>query len=272
MDLDVSRSTVMRRISALEEGLKVRLFDRLPEGYFLTPAGERMMQAVAKMEEEVVTAERQLAGQDHQLSGTIRITLPAALAAFPLAEQFVKFRTLHPNIDLELITTYSMADLARREADIALRMSNDPPEDLVGRRLMKVARACYVAEGWQGASSAEQTDIPCIGWSSSSDVSFWFRQAGIKHCKVNSLIDDPFATLEAVRAGFGAAILPCFMADKAKGVKRLAGGSLILETDLWVLTHKDLRKTAKVRLFSAFISGALLDQRELLEGRCSGAG
>ncbi len=244
----------------------VRLFDRNPTGYLLTQAGEDLLRAATDMETLMLDASRRLAGQDDKVSGIIRVALSAPLVAGPLADDLTLFTQRHPDIRLELLTSYGMANLFRREADVAVRISNDPPDDLVGRRILTVARSCYAASRCihEGRLEASQK---WIGWSTGSDAAHWYDETDYPNMEMGAIIDDPFATLEAVRAGMGAAILPCFMGDAAPGVSRIPPGKLLLKQDMWVLTHKDLRKTARVRIFTDFISKALLQRKDLYEGK-----
>jgi len=264
--LGVSRSTVLRRITALEEAVGVRLFDRQPTGYLTTRAGENLLETALQIESLALDAGRRLAGQDDNLSGTIRVAVSAALVAGPLADSLAQFVKNHPDIRLELLTSYGMANLFRREADVAIRISNDPPDALVGRRLLTVARSCYAASRTITAGQLADNQ-KWIGWSSSSEATHWYDETDYPAIEMGTIIDDPFATLGAVQAGVGVAILPCFMGDLAPGISRIPPGKLLLKQDMWVLTHRDLRKTARIRVFTDFISSAILKHKDLYEGK-----
>jgi DNA-binding transcriptional LysR family regulator len=260
--LGVNRSTVLRRITAFEERMGVRLFERLPNGYFTTAAGDEMIASAQKMEELVNDMDRRVAGQDKQLSGTIRISLSGPLASYVLMPDFAVFSRLHPDIKLEVLTNYAMPDMERREADVAIRVSNDPPEDLIGRRIVKVARAIYV-----GANNTETTNLNWIRWSSSSSQQQRSATSPFIEPTTGIVISDPYATIKALEAGMGASILPCYMGDLEQGLVRLPLHNLQGKADLWILTHKDLRNTARIRKFTDFITKALASHRNLLEGK-----
>lgn len=266
LSLGISRSTILRRITALEAGMGVRLFDRRATGYLTTQAGEELMETACEMERLALDAGRRLLGQDSKLSGSIKVALSAALIAGPLVDELSKFVKLHPDIRLELLTSYGMANLFRREADVAIRISNDPPDELVGRRVLTVARSCFAASNCiqNGRLNADQK---WIGWSTGSDAAHWYEEAEYPNIEMGAIIDDPFATLEAVRAGMGVAILPCFMGDQVEGVCRIPPGKLLLKQDMWILTHRDLRKTARIRVFTDFITKAILRNKEMYEGK-----
>lgn len=273
--LVVNRSTVLRRITAFETRLGVRLFERLPDGYFTTPAGEEMMQSTIKMEAAADEASRRVAGRDNRLSGTITVSLSVALAAYVLMPDLAAFSQAHPGIRLEILSTYDMPDLARREADVAIRISNDPPEDLVGRRVVKVARAAYIgaahigeARGRHARPNDPDASLSLIGWSTDPSSLQWAEDSHIPRLPVGTIITDPFATVKALEAGMGISILPCYMGDSEPGLCRIPAGNLQRLTDLWILTHRDLRHTARIRQFTSYIAGSVLQHRDLLEGRC----
>ncbi len=267
--LDVNRTTVLRRITAFEETLGVRLFERLPNGYFTTAAGEDMKRAVEQVEGFINDADRRLAGRDARLSGTIRISIPSALAIRLLMNDLTTFAKEHPDIRLEIMTTYDMPDLARREADVAIRISNDPPEDLVGRRILKVARAAYVSAKFLPNCDDEeaQQQLSWIGWTLDSSSLQWVEDSDHPDLPVSTIITDPNATIKALSLGLGMSILPCFMGDQESDLYRMPPGRLQQQADLWILTHKDLRNTARIRKFTSFIADALLRHHDLLEGR-----
>lgn len=253
----------------MESELGLRLFERTPEGYFTTQAGEELQVSVERMEAESISVSRRLAGRDMQLSGAIRIALPAVLATYSLIDAFAAFKRKHPEITLEILSTYTMPDLTRRDADVAIRLSNDPPDDLVGRRVLKLAKAAYVSREWfaREPDLLSRQELGWIGWSLDPDTDQWRADSDFPDVPVNMVVTDPHTTVEAVKAGMGMSILPCFIGDVEPGLQRVPPGHLTMKTDIWVLTHKDLRKTARIRLFTKFIAERLLEQQDLFEGR-----
>jgi len=131
--LGVTHSTVFRRLGAIEEQIGVRLFERFRDGYVPTPAGETTAETAARLEDEVLTLERRLSGQDLRPSGVVRITTTDTLGTI-LMRHLQAMRALHPGIQFEVVISNAMANLTRREAEIAIRPTLEPPESLVGRR------------------------------------------------------------------------------------------------------------------------------------------
>src|SRR4051812_22413102 len=143
--LGVNHTTVLRRIAAFEQMLGVKLFVRSPAGYTLTVAGEEVAAGARAMQETAHAVERTIAGRDLRLTGSVRVTSTDTLAASLLLPALASFTRAQPGIALEVTTTNVMANLTRRDADVAVRPTTNPPANLVGRRVATVAIAIYAA-------------------------------------------------------------------------------------------------------------------------------
>ena len=260
--LGVNHSTVFRRLGALEARLGVRLFERLPGGYAATAAGEDLLRGAARIETEALQLDRRLAGRDLSLSGSLRLTAPDDVAEHLLTAPLAGFRRSYPEISLEVVIDNRMLSLTKREADVALRPSSRPPEVLVGRRVGPLASALYGTDG-----TAPET-APWIAWEEGGgppDVARWVEQQVAPERIVyrsNSMLH----LLAACRAGVGVALLPCFLADPEPALERLAPPDTALTTELWLLTHPDLRRSARVRALLDFLFEALRPMRPKLAG------
>lgn len=264
--LGVNHSTVFRRIGAFETALGVRLFDRLPNGYSLTAAGEEMRESALRVEEEIATLGRKVTGQDLRLSGTVRITTVDMLALWLLPRHLAEFRSGYPGIEIELVVGNAAVSLSRREADVALRVGNQPPETLVGRRVGRLVFAIYRSAGAPSHEGASLEEQPWIGFDT-EHAALARRFAEFLPdvrpvCRVNSVA----AAIAAARAGIGLAPLPCGVADLDPDLVRIASLPETFTLDLWLLTHEDLRQTARIRAFMDFLAAALADEASLLEG------
>lgn len=264
--LGVSHSTVLRRIEALERSTKVRLFERKPDGYELTLAGQDVFDSAGELEEIVRALERRVEGRDLRLSGAVRVTLPDPFLPL-LLPVFKDFAKAYPEITVTVAAAVDFADLAHREADIALRVASEPPADLVGRRLAAAAVGVYGAEAYlRGRSTKELESLDWIGLESDSSMVFeqWMRK-NIPVERVRLRTSSSWAMRDAVDAGIGVAVFPCALGEARPGwrrIRRLPG-----TTPLWILTHKDLRTTARVRVLRDFLSDAIAKERRLVEGR-----
>lgn len=268
--LRVNRTTVLRRINAFERKQGVRLFDRLPGGYALTSAGDELLTAARALENTIVTLERKLAGQDLRLEGIIRLTTTDTLLASVLAAPLVAFREAHPGIALEISQSNAMLNLAKRDADVAIRPVVAAPETLVGRRIAAVAFAVYGSPSYLTTDATEK-DLGEHRWAVPDDtlantsVSRWMhgRIAGTARAfRMDSLM----AMREMCAAGGGLTALPCYLGDRDERLVRVGAPIGEMTTALWVLTHPDLVRTARIKLFIDFISSALKRERSLLQG------
>ena len=142
--LGVNHSTVLRRLASLESTMGQRLFDRLPSGYRPTQQGQALVAQLADVPDRIEAAHRQLAGGDLAIEGEIRITAPDTLVGM-LLERLAPFRARHPGVQLQIVANNSFLNLTQREADVAFRGSNRPPENLVGRKVGRIQTALYAS-------------------------------------------------------------------------------------------------------------------------------
>ncbi|MEM7025485.1 MAG: LysR family transcriptional regulator [Pseudomonadota bacterium] len=270
--LTMSHSTIARRIDGFEGRLGVRLFDRQPTGFALTAAGEELLETAERVEEDISGAERRLVGKDAKLRGEIKVTMPDALGTHLLMPDLAAFSTRYPEIELEVILSYDQLDLSQREADVALRFarpSQGPPDSLVGRRVLRVAQCAYASPDY-----LERHDLrsaasgACwIGWSDQGPYPEWVRQSAFPNIPVRGRLHNVLIQIEGTKQGMGLGMLPCFIGDCEDELVRVPGATPELLFDLWVLSHEDLRSTARMRAFRDFICAAIVRQKELLEGR-----
>lgn len=264
----VSHSTVARRVEAFEKRLGVRLFDRLPTGYATTQAGEDMLTVAEGIENEIDGLERRILGQDRQLAGNIRVTMVDVLASNLLMPHLTEFTRTYPDIDLEVAITYEPLDLSKREADVALRFTPKPPEHLVGRRLVTVATAAYASTDYlKGRDLRDASSVRWIGFGARVPYPKWVKESDYPHLPAKGVLDSMLLQLEACKAGMGIGMLPCFLGDIEPTLRRLSPPVAKPNFDLWLLTHRDMRTAARIRVFSDFIATAVRSHRALLEGR-----
>jgi len=272
--LGVSHSTVLRRLSELEARVGARLFERAQDRYEPTSAGQDVFDTAAELEEVVVALERRIEGLDLRLSGPVRVTLPDALLP-SLLPVFKRFGEAYPEIDITLSTGAAYLDLAQREADLALRIATEPPPDLVGRRVAYVACGVYGSSDYAAARSSTQAAgtrrnlarLDWVGWPTSYTTAFagWMLEH-VPKARVALRVETMWAACEAVAAGLGVALLPCVVGDARPEWTRLRLCPEI-GAPLWILTHRDLRTTAKVRALRAALSEAVESERALYEGQ-----
>jgi DNA-binding transcriptional LysR family regulator len=264
--LGINHSTAFRRLTALETRLGARLFERLRAGYVPTACGQAMVEAAARIEADVTRFERVAAGRGETPSGELRVTAPASFAADLLMPILAAFGARYPQIRIDLILAEQALNLSRRDADVAIRVSRDPSETLVGRRLTGIAWAIY---GRAGQPYDDLAREPWISPSAAVAGGLFARFVGgqVPADRVRLRINGVAGLRAAVAAGLGIGPLPCFEADADPALRRLSAPHPELGTDLWVLTHPDLRHAARVRAFMEHVAEAILPLRSRFEGR-----
>jgi DNA-binding transcriptional LysR family regulator len=266
--LGQSHSTVLRRLDKLETALDVRLFERFQTGYVLTASGEELQALLAPIGEGMQDIERKLAGQDAALQGTIRVTTTDTLMAV-LLPALAEFRAHYPGIQLQVTVNNSFLNLSRRDADVAIRPSNTPPDNLVGRKVGILRTAPYAStaylRGRPAGSAWADCDWAAHVWVAPDDSLAHLRQARwlrehVPADRYAASVDSLLGMVAAVEAGLGAGMLLCLLADARPGLVRLAAPDPALDTDVWLLTHPDLRRVQRIRVFTAFVHDALARQ------------
>jgi len=261
-ELGVTHSTVSRRLSALEERMATRLFERLPEGFVPTIAGEEAVAAAKRMEAEILALDTRITAQDTELEGPLRVTAPQLLFQVQLAEIMQQFTERHPRIELEMVAANEKLSLHRREADIAVRVTDNPGETLFGRLATGQRRCYYMSRSFARRhretieASHDSARLSCVTFK------WWGRgvpqeiRARYPSAYISLVADDMIALLAAVKAGMGVGRLPCFLGDPDPDLVRVPGMEPSRYLDIWVLTHPDLKNVARIRTFLRFAADA----------------
>ncbi len=267
--LGVNHTTVYRRISALEDRLGKSLFERSNNGWVITPVGERIVAFAESMAEDANNIERHILADSHELSGLLRVT-----AADHCVERLVmpatrKFLQRYPQINLEVVASVDELDLAAREADVALRGTDQPPPNLVGKRIGQIGFAIYGTQALKerAAADPDAEDLPCITWVGDGHTRpAWMEKSFPNTRRIYRTTSMPVMQAMA-REGIGIARLACVLADPDRKLHRAPARYVEPGPALWVLSHVDLRTTARVRIFRDFLVEELEKQKELIEGK-----
>jgi DNA-binding transcriptional LysR family regulator len=265
--LAVQHSTVSRRLRALEQRLGTRLIERKKSGYELTEAGEELKRSAAKVEREIFEFYGAAAGKEDRPAGELRVSAINNMASSVLMPMFTRFSAKYPEIKLHIQVTNKYVSLAERDADVAIRLSNTPPDTLIGLRLVTVASAVYGARDYvarlrRGELVEKWLGIECCGFHIG-----WTRDACPEQDHHRMFVDDTLLTRAAIRQGAGLAYLPCFMGDEDPALSRNADPERRHDLGLWLLYHHDLRRTQRVRLFADHMRRQVAAQAALFEGR-----
>ncbi|WP_430417192.1 LysR family transcriptional regulator [Parasphingorhabdus sp.] len=268
--LNVHHSTVSRRIEQLESSLDVRLFERRPEGYFPTLAGEELARVANQFSEELNTVERHIAGRDNELAGSLKVTMAEPFAIQLFGDRLHEFASAYPDLDLEIITSFDLLDVARREADIAIRMDNNPPDALVGKRLFPYHTSIYAHPDYLAAQDFENhpEQARWLGWTDrESRFPDWTQDTEYARVPVWGNFSSIGLQVSLARAKMGLIMVPCISCDGLPDLVRATDREPMPSRDIWLLTHEDLRRTARVRAFIDFAEQVLRDNRAVLQGQ-----
>lgn len=259
--LGVNHSTMFRRLNAAEAALGAKLFERLAAGYRPTDAGQRLIEAAERMETEALALDRELTGHDTRLTGTLRVTASETLAFGMLTGEIARFRARHPGIVVELLVDNRVLDLSRREADVALRATRPSQGDLFGRKLADV-RWCFYGARAAGTAPKSRRDLErreIIRWAEATQptkAAAWLAKNlpdAPTGYRTGSLVNQ----FMAARAGLGLALLPCYLGDSDAALARVLSPLADLTTELWLVTHRSLKDTARIRAFMEVVGDGL---------------
>ena len=258
--LGVNHSTVFRRINSLEERLQVRLFERSRKGYALTEAGEEILSSVKIIEDQIFEIQRTLLGKDIRLSGNLKISTTDTIGYYWLPPYIRAFKELYPEILIDLDIQIRFTNLTKREADIVIPAVNMQPDFMVGRKLARIFFRLYASRGY-----AEQHGLPATIDDFSShhflvpndslstlSVTQWLTKYVPAHCVAAA--SDKLSTLfKFAQQDLGIAALPHYVGLSDENMVEILELPEDCHRNVWILTHPDLRNTARVRAFMQFM-------------------
>ena len=251
--LKVTQPTVGRRLKALEETLSARLFDRLPDGFVPTPAGEELLPLAEEMERTAEAIQRRQATLADRVSGTIRLSVFEISAQF-LNDHLPELQARLPEVEFEVAISHQNANLSKREADLVLRACLPENPALIARKLGSIAYAVYGEAGLVNRYPAARTearyrDCPWVGYDNdhaSFDTQRWLAEK-LEGRPPLVRVNNGLVVFDAVRKGAGLGVLPCFSADGDPALVRLTPPLPELDRDEHVIVHPDLRRVPLVR-------------------------
>lgn len=273
--LGVNATTVQRRLDALEAGLGARLFERTRSGWHPTEAGRTVLVQARRMADQAEEIERQVQGRDRGLTGVLRLTTAFVAMEHLLPHPLAAFARAYPGIEVEVVENAFLMDLARRppdapggttrQADVALRLSAQVAEHLVGRQLGMTRCKVYALRGAAGLPQAA-TPLPELlrhaPWvaferdAAGRVYDRWMREHLVPE-QVRVRVDIFNAAAAMLRTGIGVAVLPTFMEERLPELVAVSEVIPALDVPVWMLTHPDLRGTARVQAFMRFVGDAV---------------
>ena len=272
--LGVNQSTVMRRIAQAEAALGVQLFERKQSGYVATPTGLCVADAAERIEREVRDLRNAMAATQRALAGTVRFTSSELLTSFVIASCLHSFHKFNPGVRVELIADDRRLDLARGEADIALRASSRPEGGgIVMRRMPSAGWAVYCSRAYAEergtpGSRDEIRDHEIIGMDgpmAQLPGPRWLCDA-VPGAQVRFRSNSLMNLVSNLRAGLGVATLPCIAGDSERDLVRCFAPPPELESELWLVVREDLKSTPHIRAFADYVAAYLHSIRAQLAG------
>ncbi|CRL13126.1 HTH-type transcriptional regulator YofA [Phaeobacter italicus] len=259
--LAVSYTTVARRVQRAEEMLGQTLFERRPEGYSPTTEARNLAAAAERMEAVEQDALRQIAGNDRDMTGPFVLTAPQLLIDTHLAPFLKTFCDDYPQIDLTVRATNTILDLTRREADVAIRISSLPGDNLVGLRLADQKTACF---GHPDLISAAEADPSArLDWViySGYDAPPKIALAKYPNYRIRARFDEMTSLIAAARAGMGVVRMPVYLGQYSPDFVALPGVPAQDYAPIWVLSHPDLQRSSKIAVFKSALKGFFRDRQ-----------
>ncbi|HEF4758304.1 TPA: LysR family transcriptional regulator [Pseudomonas putida] len=252
--LGVDQATVGRRIAALEKSLNATLFLRTSEGYALTAVGEAAMRAVEKMEHSALELERRIQGLDDRLTGIVRVTTTDSLAIDFLIPAIARLHQQHPDVRVQLDASTQFLSLAKREADIAVRNTRPDNPDLIARRIARWPVGLFASQQYVNAHGVPEPGSAFEGHDlvvyqpylqASKDMTLVNEPLG--RGRIVSSLSSSLLVRRSIAAGIGIGEVPVYMGEKDGLVRLWPERTRALPYDVWLVTHADLRHTARVR-------------------------
>lgn len=260
--LGVNHTTVTRRISALEKDIGTRLFSVSRSGHEMSQAAENLYSHALKMEEISHAIDREVFGQDAELRGPLKITVSHDVAERLLIPFLPDFKDAYPCIDLDILTSTGLVDLAAREADIALRLTAKPPDYLVGRQVLPMRHGVYGSSNYI-KSLSEKTKL--VLFRGDPERPEWVQQH-FPDSEIAMRVDDVSTMAAAVVSSMGLARMPCYVGDAEPSILRLNLTLTPSTWGIWILSHVDLKSSARVRVAREFLIDVIEKQRTLVLG------
>ncbi len=260
--LAVEHSTVARRIGALEAAVQLRLFDRLPRGWQMTDEGKALLEGAERIELEAHAFGRTIQGMT-AMQGSVRLSAPPALSSYLLMPLMAQKYAQWEGIQLDLVGEIRAANLYRRDADLALRLSRSEEPGLIARRLGSFGYGLYGSSVWKRVARAKRRYIGYGDALQGGPQRDWLAQCANDAPYVLAASD--FAILhQACRSGLGLTILPHFIARNDAALLEFDSGLGPMQRDLWLTVHPDLRRSPRVQRVAELLAQIVQEQADLL--------
>jgi DNA-binding transcriptional LysR family regulator len=273
--LKVEQSTASRRLTALESALAAQLVARTPEGLALNEAGHLVADLAQSIDDGVEELLRRIGGEDQRPEGLVRLSTSESFSPF-LMGGLVPLRQEHPKIQVQLVVSSAALDLVRRDADVALRLFRETNPALVTRKIGVIGWSVYASQAYLDRTGFALKDVgeraPLAGQAVVGYAGAPLRSTGsvwlLEHCRAEDVVltgESVPSVMNAVRAGIGVSVLPCFAAHGNTSLVRLTP-SVVAQTEAFLVIPPDHRNTVRVRLVMDAVTALFERERTVLAG------
>ncbi len=252
--LGVNPSTVTRRLDGLENRLGVKLFVRSHAGLELTADGVDVYDRLAPLAADLGDLEATLSSWGDDVAGSIRLTMPDVLA-IALMPEFASYANAHPQVTLEFIPANRALDLARAEADLAIRVTDEPPDHLIGRQLGESRLGIFGSRRYL-AEHDPLSDPEQASWIESPIESIrapGFKNRYFSRVPIGMRCNGVLLQQAAAAADLGITLLPCLVGDADERLERVGKLEALEAQPIWLLFHPDLRGSARIQSLSSHL-------------------
>lgn len=262
--LQQTQPTVSRQVASLEAALGVMLFERVGKALVLTQAGGKLVDHVREMADAAGRISLAATGQAQDVAGRVRITASDATSAYVMPGILKTLRDRAPGIAVDVISSNSVRDLRRREADIAIRHVRPEQPDLIARRVRETHAYFYATQGYfdrygRPDSVAALADAVFVGFETAETMLGHFRQAGLPLTagQFNWVSDSGVAGWEMVRQGLGIGVMVQDIAERFAEVERVLPDLPGFPVPVWLATHRELHSSRRIRVVFDLLAEAL---------------
>jgi DNA-binding transcriptional LysR family regulator len=260
--LKLDSSTVFRSIQRMERNLGERLFDRSRQGYLATELALKLAVYAERIESQLQEAHEAAYANAGEPSGVLRITTTDTILHGLLLPVLDQFAAAYPRIDMELMASNVIADLSRRDADVAIRATRKPPEHLVGIKLGTMSAAICASRSYL-RRFPKPVDLEDAEWIALDESlvdhpSLKWRRTHYPKLAVRYRCNSVLSVTGCVVHGLGVGVVPMFLIRNNPELEIVEGPLKELDTDLWVLAHPDIRHLQRVKLLFNFLTNTLV--------------
>lgn len=258
--LGADHATVSRRITALEDALKAKLFERRPQGYALTEHGERLLSKAEAIETQALAVSSEIGGADLALSGTVRIGAPDGFGTMFLAPRTANLAQQFPDLEMQIVAMPRLLSLSKREADIAISLAPPKEGKIVARRLTDYRLGVFATQEYLDANKPinepdDLQDHTVIGYI--DDLIFTpeldYLDEVSKGLRAKLQSSSLVAQMKAALAGAGVCVLPYFVAAADSRLIQIMPDKATFTRSYWLIVHADLKDIARIRATMDFL-------------------